>query len=67
MGADTPPGQERKPETNFAVSLSGEDDEELRGYFKTVGRRERDCPPREADVGETSPACAPTSSTSPGW
>ncbi|MEU0375516.1 VOC family protein [Streptomyces sp. NPDC006283] len=33
MGADTPPGMEHKPGTNFAVSLSGEDAGELRGYW----------------------------------
>ena len=33
MGSDTPPGMEYKPGTNMAVSLSGEDDAELRGYW----------------------------------
>ncbi len=33
MGADTPPGTEHNPGNNIAVSLSGEDDEELRGYW----------------------------------
>ena len=33
MGADTPPGQEYDPGNNFAVSLSGEDGGELRGYW----------------------------------
>ena len=33
MGADTPPGQEYDAGNNFAVSLSGEDDGELRGYW----------------------------------
>lgn len=32
MGADTPPGMEHTPGTNFSVSLSGDDDAELRGY-----------------------------------
>ncbi|MGW0552942.1 VOC family protein [Streptomyces sp. NPDC002926] len=33
MGADTPPGMEYKPGNNFAVSLSGDDTDQLRGYW----------------------------------
>jgi PhnB protein len=33
MAADTPPGMEYAPGNNIAVSLSGDDAEELRGYF----------------------------------
>ncbi|MFJ8075073.1 VOC family protein [Streptomyces sp. NPDC096176] len=33
MGADTPPGMEHKPGNNFSVSLSGDDNAELRGYW----------------------------------
>ena len=33
MGADTPPGMEHHPGNNVAVSLSGDDVEELRGYW----------------------------------
>lgn len=33
MGADTPPGMEHEPGSNIAVSLSGDDAEELRGYW----------------------------------
>lgn len=33
MGADTPPGMEHNPGDNIAVSLSGDDAEELRGYW----------------------------------
>lgn len=33
MGADTPPGMEHKPGTNFAVSVSGDDETELRAYW----------------------------------
>ena len=33
MGADTPPGMPFQPGTNIAVSLSGEDEGELRGYW----------------------------------
>ena len=33
MGADSPPGTEHIPGNNIAVSLSGDDAEELRGYW----------------------------------
>ncbi|TLS46507.1 VOC family protein [Streptomyces montanus] len=33
MGADTPPGMEHRPGNNIAVSLSGQDADELRGYW----------------------------------
>jgi PhnB protein len=33
MGADMPPGMEFDPGNNMAVSLSGDDAEELRGYW----------------------------------
>ena len=33
MGADTPPGSEHLPGNNIAVSLSGDDSAELRGYW----------------------------------
>lgn len=33
MGADTPPGMEHKPGNNISVSVSGEDADELRGYW----------------------------------
>jgi PhnB protein len=33
MGADTPTGMDHRPGENITVSLSGDDDEELRGYW----------------------------------
>ncbi|MGH3980716.1 MAG: VOC family protein, partial [Pseudonocardiaceae bacterium] len=33
MGADTPPGMEHNPGNTIAVSLSGDDADELRGYW----------------------------------
>jgi PhnB protein len=33
MGADTPPGMEFQDGARFSISLSGDDDTELRGYF----------------------------------
>jgi PhnB protein len=36
MGADTPSSMEYEPGTNFSVSLSGDDDPELRGYWEKL-------------------------------
>ena len=36
MGADTPPGMEHNPGDSIAVSLSGDDAEELRGYWEKL-------------------------------
>ncbi|OAH14536.1 VOC family protein [Streptomyces jeddahensis] len=36
MGADTPPGMERTAGNNFSVSLSGDGDAELRGYWEKL-------------------------------
>ncbi len=36
MGADTPPGMEHNPGDNIAVSLSGDDGDELRGYWEKL-------------------------------
>lgn len=52
MGADNPPGTEHKPGNNFAVSLSGDDSNELRGYWdKLSAAWHRVRPPGKADVG----------------
>lgn len=36
MGADTPSTLEFTPGTNYSVSLSGDDDDELRGYWEKL-------------------------------
>jgi len=36
MGSDTPDGMDFQPGTNFSVSLSGDDDAELRGYWEKL-------------------------------
>ena len=36
MGADTPPGMEYQPGNNMAVSLSGDDGDELRAYWEKL-------------------------------
>lgn len=34
MGSDTPPGMDHNPGNNITISLSGDDEGELRGYFE---------------------------------
>ncbi|MBV1851233.1 VOC family protein [Catellatospora tritici] len=36
MASDTPPGMEYNPGTNITVSLSGDDGDELRGYWQKL-------------------------------
>ena len=36
MGADTPPGAEFNPGSNMSVSLSGDDEQQLRGYWEKL-------------------------------
>ena len=36
MAADTPPGMEHNPGNNVSVSLSGDDGDELRGYWEKL-------------------------------
>ena len=36
MGADTPTGMDHTPGTNISVSLSGDDADELRGYWQKL-------------------------------
>lgn len=36
MGADMPPGMERRPAGNVTISLSGDDAAELRGYWEAL-------------------------------
>ena len=38
MGADVPPGMEHNPGNNMAVSLSGDDVDELRGYWERLSQ-----------------------------
>ena len=52
MAADSPPGMEYKYGNNISVSLSGDNADELRGYWdEAVQRRHGIGPPGEADVG----------------
>lgn len=36
MGSDTPPGMDFNPGNNITISLSGDDEQELRGYWEKL-------------------------------
>ncbi|AOW94064.1 hypothetical protein BFN03_19080 [Rhodococcus sp. WMMA185] len=38
MGSDTPPSVEHNPGTNIAISLNGDDADQLRGYWTELSR-----------------------------
>ena len=67
MAADTPPGMEYNPGDNVAVSLSGDDEDELRGYWDKLSRAARSPSRWRSRCGATCSACAPTASASAGW
>lgn len=39
MAADTPPGMEHRPGTNVSISPSGDDADELRGYWRKLSEK----------------------------
>ncbi|MET8096560.1 VOC family protein [Streptomyces sp. NPDC005236] len=58
MGADVPPGMERRAGNNFAVSLSGEDAEELSGYWAKLSADGKVSVPLEKQMwGDTFGMC----------
>ncbi|MGP3947828.1 VOC family protein [Streptomyces sp. 7N604] len=58
MGADTPPGTEHKPGNNIAVSLSGDDADELRGYWRKLSEGGTVSVPMEKQMwGDVFGAC----------
>ncbi|MGW3915978.1 VOC family protein [Streptomyces sp. NPDC005070] len=58
MGADVPPGMERKAGNNFAVSLSGDDAEDLRGYWAKLSADGKVSVPLEKQMwGDTFGMC----------
>jgi PhnB protein len=58
MGADTPNRMEFKPGTNFSMSLSGQDESELRGYFEKLSESGTVTMPLEkATWGDTFGMC----------
>lgn len=54
MGSDTPPGMDFKPGSNVSISLSGDNEEELRGYWdKLVDGGTLAMPLEKAPWGDT--------------
>jgi PhnB protein len=59
MGADTPPGMEHNPGNNIAVSLSGDDGDELRSYWEQLSEGGTVTVPLEKQVwGDEFGMCA---------
>jgi PhnB protein len=59
MAADTPNSMEYKPGTNFSMSLSGDDETELRGYYDALSAGGVVTMPLEkAPWGDTFGMCA---------
>jgi PhnB protein len=50
MGADTPPGMDRNPGDNITVSLSGDDADQLRGYWDKLSSSGKVIMPLEKQV-----------------
>lgn len=58
MAADTPNGMEYNPGNNISMSLSGDNDEELRGYWEKLGAGGKVVMPLEkAPWGDTFGMC----------
>jgi PhnB protein len=58
MASDTPPGWEYKPGTNVSISLSGDDEKLLRGYWdKLSGAGNTVMPLEKAPWGDTFGMC----------
>ena len=67
MGADTPNSMKYTPGDNYSVSLSGEDEAELRRYWEALSAEGTIAMPPRRPPGATSSECAPISSASTGW
>lgn len=58
MASDTPPGMEYKPGTNISISLSGDDEKTLRGYWEKLSAGGTTMMPLEkAPWGDTFGMC----------
>ena len=58
MAADTPPGMDHHPGNNITVSLSGDDADQLRGYWEKLSDRGTVSVPLEKQVwGDEFGAC----------
>jgi PhnB protein len=59
MGADTPAGMDYKPGENIAISLSGDDEDELRGYWEKLSEGGNVSVPLEKQMwGDTFGMCS---------
>lgn len=67
MAADVPPDVELQAGNNMAISLSGEDESELRGFFDGLADGGSVDQPLCRPRGVTPSACSPTASGLRGW
>ena len=67
MAADTPNSMEYRQGTDMAISLSGDDDAELSGYFEKLSAGGTIKMPLKSHPGATSSACSRTSTELTGW
>jgi len=67
MGSDTPNGMDYTPGTNYSVSLSGEDETELRGYWEQLSAAATITMPLNKAPWAIPSECASISSASTGW
>ncbi|MFC6084506.1 VOC family protein [Sphaerisporangium aureirubrum] len=66
MGSDTPPGMDHTPGNTITVSLSGDDGDELRGYWEKLSERGTVSVPLEKQMwGDEFGACVDRFGT--GW
>jgi PhnB protein len=67
MGRDTPTGMEYRPQTGVSVSLSGDDEARLRGYWERLSEGGTVAMPSEKAPWGARSACASTGSAPAGW
>lgn len=67
MGAGTPNAMGLTPGNNFSISLSGDGEAELRGYWDQLADGGTVAMPLAKAPGATFSGCARTGSVSRGW
>ena len=67
MGADTPAHGEFQEGSRASISLSGDDEAELRGYWDKLSEGAPSRCRWRSRCGATTSACSPTRSASAGW
>lgn len=66
MASDTPPGMDYEPGSTISLSLSGDDEAELRGYWDKLSVGGTVTMPMEPQMWGDTLACSSTNSATPG-